>query len=84
MIAFNNILKELQPREMEVYSTIRTFPGITIRETALKLKTFPNCISGRFTALEKKGVIMTKECKYFKEDKKKQPHSKYILTKAIK
>lgn len=81
MIAFKNILKELTPREMDVYNKIRTFPGITIRETAVKLKTFSHCISGRFTALEKKGVIMTKECKYFKEDKIKNPHSKYELVK---
>jgi DNA-binding MarR family transcriptional regulator len=77
MIAFTKILRELTPREMQVYDKIRTFPGITIRETAIKLKTFPHAISGRFTGLEKKGVIKTNECKYFKGES--QPHSKYVL-----
>jgi DNA-binding transcriptional regulator YhcF (GntR family) len=80
--AYDTILKELSKRQMAVYEKIRVFPGITIRETASKLKTFPHAISGRFSEMEKLGIIKTcKECKYFKTDQRKQPHSMYILSK---
>jgi predicted transcriptional regulator len=80
--SYKNILKELSNRQMAVYTKIQTFPGITIRETASKLKTFPHTISGRFSEMERLGIIKTcKECKYFKEDERKQPHSMYILVK---
>jgi DNA-binding transcriptional regulator YhcF (GntR family) len=82
-IAYKSIVKELSKRQMEVYNKIQTFPGITIRETALRLKTFPHAISGRFTELETKGIIKTcKECKYFKTDERKNPHSMYELVKS--
>jgi predicted transcriptional regulator len=84
MIAFTKILKELTPREMQVYEKVREFPEITLRETATKLRLREHIISGRFTDLEKKKVIKTKKLKNGKEEWKyfkgsDQPHSKYIL-----
>jgi predicted transcriptional regulator len=79
LIAYKNILKELSERQMAVYDKIRTFPGITIKETAIKLKTTPNAISGRFTEMERSGIIKINDCKYFKNAKRKQPHSMYVL-----
>jgi DNA-binding transcriptional regulator YhcF (GntR family) len=81
--ALETVMKTLPKRQFQVYEKIATFPGITIREVASKLKTFPHAISGRFGELEKKGIIKTcKECKYFKGEA--QPHSKYVLTKVGK
>jgi DNA-binding MarR family transcriptional regulator len=57
IMAYDSIQKELTPREMKVYEKVYTFPGITQRETAEKLGVPVHTISGRFTALENKGII---------------------------
>jgi DNA-binding MarR family transcriptional regulator len=57
LMAWESIQKELTPREMKVFEKVYTFPGITQRETAEKLNVPVHTISGRFTALENKGII---------------------------
>jgi DNA-binding transcriptional regulator YhcF (GntR family) len=57
IMAYDSIQKELTSREMKVYEKVLTFPGITQRETAEKLGVPVHTISGRFTALENKGII---------------------------
>jgi DNA-binding transcriptional regulator YhcF (GntR family) len=80
LIAFEKILKELSPRQMKVYEKVSTFPGITERECAFKMKVPVHTISGRFTELERKGVIKEgKEYKYFKGENR--PHTKWELAK---
>jgi DNA-binding MarR family transcriptional regulator len=58
IMAYDSIQKELTPREMKVYEKVYTFPGITQRETAEKLNVPVHTISGRFTSLENKGIII--------------------------
>ncbi len=85
-IAYKHIIKTLTPREMQVFEKVKEFPGITLRETASKLRLREHIISGRFTGLKTKGVIKEKEIKKGVPDWKyftgsKLPHSKYILVK---
>jgi predicted transcriptional regulator len=77
--AYERIKKKLSPRQMMVFTKIHSIPGITIRETALKLETFPHCISARFTELEEMGVIKTDGTKKFAGNN--QPHSRYYINK---
>lgn len=78
--AFEKILRELPKRQMQVFEKVHSFPGITIREVAIKMNVGVNVISGRFSELEEKGIIETcKECKYFIGSN--QPHSMYKTTK---
>lgn len=77
--AFEKILKELSNRQMKVYEKVSTFPGITSRECASKMKVGHNTISGRFTELEEMGVIKDIGWKYFKDSNR--PHTKWKLSK---
>jgi predicted transcriptional regulator len=77
--AWEKTLKELPRRQMQVFEKIFDNPGITIRETAHKLKTFPHCLSGRFSELEDKGIIKVSGEKKFKGES--QPHSMYKIVK---
>ena len=47
----------LTKRENEVLAAIEELGETCINEVAVHLDTFPNNISGRFTALKKKGMI---------------------------
>lgn len=75
LIAFESIKPELTKRESEVYEIVKANPGITIRDVAEKMKTYPNCISGRFSALEEKKAIKIEGTHYYPGSI--QPHSKY-------
>lgn len=48
---------ELTKRENEVLAAIEELGETCINEAAVHLDTFPNNISGRFTALKKKNMI---------------------------
>lgn len=81
--AFEKILRELPKRQMQVFEKVHSFPGITIREVAIKMKVGANVISGRFSELEEMGIIEAcKECKYYKGES--QPHTMWALTKKLR
>ena len=77
--AWEKVRKKLTKRQMEVFNKVYDLPGITIREAANKLRTFPHCISGRFSELEELGVIKTEGVKKFHGSN--IPHSKYYINK---
>jgi DNA-binding MarR family transcriptional regulator len=79
--AWEAIQKELTPKEMDVFEKVQTFPGVTQRETAALLQVPVHTISGRFTSLEKKKVLITEGERFFPTDKKKLGHSMYYINK---
>lgn len=80
IILLFQIVKELTPRQMKVYEKVSTFPGITLRECAFKMRVPVHTISGRFSELEKKNIIKdTGEVKFFYGSC--QPHTKWKLAK---
>jgi hypothetical protein len=82
LMAWDKVHSELTQRQMEVFEKIYDCQGITIREVSVKLKTHPNCISGRFTEMCRNEIIVPRGVKYF-EDKKgrKDPHTLYYINK---
>jgi hypothetical protein len=73
--AFERIRKTLSGRRQMVAIKILQKPGSTIRDVAKAMKTYPNCISGRFSELCQLGVI--KEAGIKKYGKNNIPHTKW-------
>ncbi len=54
----NDILPTLSERQREVVNALRYLGPSTCSEVATHLKTFPHALSGRFTELRKKELIV--------------------------
>jgi DNA-binding MarR family transcriptional regulator len=82
LMAWDKVSRELTQRQMDVFEKVYDCPGITIREVSVKLKTTPNCISGRFCEMEKKGLIIPQGVRYFQDKKgRNDPHTMYFINK---
>ena len=77
IIAYRKILETLPFRQRQVLQAIKSKPGITIREISKRINRPEHTFSGRCSELERKGLIIPKGEKKFKDSS--QPHSKYYL-----
>jgi predicted HTH transcriptional regulator len=78
-IAWKTVLEDLSPRQAKVFEVVKENPGITQRECKRKLRRDVNTFSGRFTELEKLGLIKVCGEKYFNDSR--QPHCMYKINK---
>lgn len=79
----DHVEPNLSQRQKEVFAVIKMNPeGITIYETALKMDAFPNQVSGRFSELVSKGLIIVTGFK--KLNGGKTDHGIWILTEKGK
>lgn len=74
----------LSQRQKDVFEVIKKYPeGITIYETAMKLGVFPNHVSGRFSELVSKDLIILSG-EFKKINGGKTNHGIWILTEKGK
>jgi len=73
----NNVFPSLTKRQQSIINLLQENGPMTMYECAIKLKRFPNQISGRFSELEKKGKIEVVEKVYHEG----RPNNVYNLIK---